>query len=552
MTKQLERRAKGGNLLSAFELYQHFSKSDTPDSKEKAKEWFDRCWRYLQVGEVNELNIFRPENDFYLRSLSLTDFRRFAFLDMNFEDDLTVIIGNNGQGKTSILTAIAKTLSWFSANILKEDGIGQRLNETTDIRNGSEKKYVDINSNFYFGKGLKNIQVRLSRSAPGTSTRRDGIVKSVKEVSDIWRIVNEHKTVNLPIFAFYSVERSHPFNKSTKDAGELREERFDAYTNALAGAGRFDHFIEWFIALHKRTADDVSVSVDILRQQVSELQVSVDNGLLSVKSLLEQAKIKLNEVISKEQKNIKNNKLPEYLQKKLIVHAISTVVPSISDIWVEMSSGVDVVKITNDGKQVTVEQLSDGQRVFLSLVADLARRMIMLNPLMKNPFEGRGIILIDEIELHLHPKWQQDVVENLRKVFPNVQQIITTHSPIVLSTVDKRCIRQFRDDGDETEVVLDSPKFQTKGVINSDILEQVMNVFALPPRVAESHWVGDFEVILEQGDYENNLEAKELYKKISEHFGPDSFELKRCDSLIRIKSMKLRALARKQDKGQQG
>ncbi|GAK29468.1 retron Ec78 anti-phage system effector ATPase PtuA [Serratia liquefaciens] len=543
MTKQVERRAKGGNLLSAFELYQLYSKSDTPDGKEKSKEWLEYCWSYLQGGTVDEKNIYHHENNFHLRSLSLTDFRRFALLTVNFEDDLTVIIGNNGQGKTSILTAIAKTLSWFSANILKEDGSGQRLSETTDIRNRSEGRYTDVNSNFYFGKGLKNISVRLSRSAAGTLTRRDSIVKPAKDISDIWRAVNAYKTVNLPIFAFYSVERSYPFTKLARDGGELREERFDAYTNALTGAGRFDHFIEWFITLHKRTANDTSTSIDLLRQQVHELQVSVDNGLLSVKPLLEQTKIQLGEAIYKEQNNKKNKALSELQQKNMIVHAISTVVPSVSDIWVETSSGVDVIKVINDGQQVTVEQLSDGQRVFLGLVADLARRMVMLNPLMGNPLEGRGIILIDEIELHLHPKWQQDVIENLRRIFPNVQQIITTHSPIVLSTVDKRCVRQFR--GDETEIVLDSPMFQTKGVINSDILEQVMSVFAAPPHVAESHWVGDFEAILGKEIYANNPEAKEQYKKISEHFGPDSFELKRCDSLIRIQTMKLKVLTRK-------
>ncbi|MGS2977410.1 AAA family ATPase, partial [Escherichia coli] len=81
----------------------------------------------------------------------------------------------------------------------------------------------------------------------------------------------------------------------------------------------------------------------------------------------------------------------------------------ISKMCVEMTTGSDLVKVTNDGHDATIDQLSDGQRVFLSLVADLALRMVMLNPLLENPLEGRGIVLIDEIELHLHPKWQQEV-----------------------------------------------------------------------------------------------------------------------------------------------
>ncbi|MGN5028989.1 AAA family ATPase [Aeromonas rivipollensis] len=208
-----------------------------------------------------------------------------------------------------------------------------------------------------------------------------------------------------------------------------------------------------------------------------------------------------------------------------------------------------MVKLTNDGHNVTVEQLSDGQRIFLSLVADLARRMIMLNPRLDNPFEGSGIVLIDEIELHLHPQWQQDIIENLRTIFPNIQFIITTHSPIVLSTVDKRCIRQFDNEDNSDSISLPTPTFQTKGVMNSDILEQLMRVFSTPPRIAESHWVSDFEESLELDIYEENSQAKELYRKIKEHFGVNSTEIKRCDSLIRIKNLKLKVLNKNKEKG---
>jgi len=549
MIKQLERRARGGDLLAAFSLYQTYSQMGENFDQKEADKWFEYCWSYLQSREVKERNITIPKNKFHLRSLTLTDFRRFSLLDVRFEDDLTVIIGGNGQGKTSIITAIAKTLSWFTANILREDGAGQRLSEMTDIKNDSQLKYSDVSSNFSFGKGLKIISVRLSRSALGMPTRRDSIVKEAKDVSDILRVVNAKKIVNLPIFALYSIDRSHPFIKPIKDSGELREGRFDAYTNALSGAGRFDHFIEWFIALHKRTVDDATTSIEILQQQVNDLKKSIDAGLVSVKPLLDHAKEKLDEALLKTSLNQDGDSLPDQLQKKLIIDAISRSIPSISDIWVETASGFDVVKLTNDGHNVTVEQLSDGQRIFLSLVADLARRMIMLNPRLDNPFEGSGIVLIDEIELHLHPQWQQDIIENLRTIFPNIQFIITTHSPIVLSTVDKRCIRQFDNEDNSDSISLPTPTFQTKGVMNSDILEQIMRVFSTPPRIAESHWVSDFEESLELDIYEENSKAKELYGKIKEHFGVNSNEIKRCDSLIRIKNLKLKVLNKNKEKG---
>lgn len=245
MTKQYERKAKGGNLLSAFELYQRNNDNVPGLGEMLVDEWFETCRDYIQDGHVDESGTFRPDNAFYLRRLTLKDFRRFSLLEIKFEEDLTVIIGNNGKGKTSILYAIAKTLSWFVANILKEGGSGQRLSELTDIKNDAENRYADVSSTFFFGKGLKSVPIRLSRSALGTAERRDSEVKPARDLADIWRVINEAKTINLPTFALYNVERSQPFNRNTKDNAGRREERFDAYSQALGGAGRFDHFVEW-------------------------------------------------------------------------------------------------------------------------------------------------------------------------------------------------------------------------------------------------------------------------------------------------------------------
>ncbi|EOF8195420.1 retron Ec78 anti-phage system effector ATPase PtuA [Yersinia enterocolitica] len=548
MTKQLERKAKGGSLLSAFELYQQEKNKNLHDLNNKSEEWFEFCWNYLQQPAHGSLGIYHPENPFCLRSMSLTDFRRFPQLDINFEEDLTIIIGNNGQGKTSILYAIAKTLSWFTANILKEDSSGQRLNEYSDIRNDSDNNFSDISSNFFFGKGLKNISIRLSRSTLGAAERRESIIKPAKEVADIWRIINESRMVNLPIFALYSVERSHPFSKPAKESIEKREDRFDAYNHALTGAGRFDHFVEWFIYLHKRAEAQGASAIELLEEQVNNLKQSVENGVTSMLPLLEETQKKLLTAQMRKEALQSVNMLNETAQMDIVSRAITTVVPSISRIWVETASGADIIKVTNDLQDVTIEQLSDGQRVFLALVADLARRMIMLNPLLKNPLEGRGIVLIDEIELHLHPKWQQEVITVLRSVFPNIQFVITTHSPIVLSTTETRCIREFRENNESGELFLDIPPIQTKGSENSEILEQVMGVLSTPPNIAESHLVSNFEKsIIDESD-DLSAESRHLYNKIVSHFGQHSSELKKADSLIHLHRMKNKISKAKREK----
>ena len=97
---------------------------------------------------------------------------------------------------------------------------------------------------------------------------------------------------------------------------------------------------------------------------------------------------------------------------------------------------------------LSIEQLSDGQRAVLALAADLAWRMAQGNPHLENPLMSEAIVLIDEVELHLHPSWQQRVLIDLQRTFPNTQFIVSTHSPQVLTTVDPEHIVELtREDG---------------------------------------------------------------------------------------------------------
>lgn len=95
----------------------------------------------------------------------------------------------------------------------------------------------------------------------------------------------------------------------------------------------------------------------------------------------------------------------------------------------------DILIIEKDKNRININNLSSGEKLLLQLLADISRRLTLANPSLDNPLEGTGIVLIDEIELHLHPKWQRNIIPALTKTFPNVQFIVTTHSPQVLSYV---------------------------------------------------------------------------------------------------------------------
>ena len=114
--------------------------------------------------------------------------------------------------------------------------------------------------------------------------------------------------------------------------------------------------------------------------------------------------------------------------------AIETMIGDVSNLRIKRNPIRMVVD--KSGKEIRVDMLSDGEKCTLALLGDLARRLILANPSAENPLEGEGIVLIDEIELHMHPTWQRRILHVLNEVFPNIQFIVTTHSPQVLGEVN--------------------------------------------------------------------------------------------------------------------
>lgn len=112
--------------------------------------------------------------------------------------------------------------------------------------------------------------------------------------------------------------------------------------------------------------------------------------------------------------------------------------------------------------------LSDGEKCLLSLVGDLASRLAIADPIADNPLEGSGIVLVDEIDLHLHPAWQRKVTHILTRTFPNCQFIVTTHSPQVLGEIKAQDIRQLND----FKVSVPS---QSYGLDSNSILDSIQN-----------------------------------------------------------------------------
>lgn len=183
-----------------------------------------------------------------------------------------------------------------------------------------------------------------------------------------------------------------------------------------------------------------------------------------------------------------------------------------------------IVKKRN--KLLIVNQLSDGEKCLLAMVGDLARRLAIANPSLDDPLQGEGVVLIDEIELHLHPAWQRKVITQFSETFPNCQFIVSTHSPQVISHVKPESV--FLLSLESGEIVLSKPK-ETYGKNSDRILEDLMDVPSRPSEVER-----DLHELFEAIDAIQIDKARKKLKKLREKIGDDS-ELIRAEFLLHRK-----------------
>ena len=186
--------------------------------------------------------------------------------------------------------------------------------------------------------------------------------------------------------------------------------------------------------------------------------------------------------------------------------------------------------VKKQDRELNVNQLSDGEKCLLAMVGDLARRLAIANPGLDDPLLGDGIVLIDEIELHLHPRWQRDIIPALKKTFPNCQFIVTTHSPQVISHVQPEGV--FILERDESEGLIIMGAEGSYGRDSNSILEDLMEVPERPQKIKDS--LQQLFKFIDDGNLEG---AKELREELASEIGDDEPEFVRADVLIRRKEI---------------
>jgi len=422
---------------------------------------------------------------------------------------VTLIVGKNSAGKTTVLDAMKVALwPYISGYDLGSTTSTVSSIQIADVRLEKEESgkmeyrlnsSIEVFGNFF---GITKWERYRESIKKGTKTKEDNYSKKLKKKAAKHEeniFSDDPKIELLPIICYYGTGRLWSQKSLTKSSKKMDNEVYSktfAYRDCLDPSSSFKHFAQWYIHIFK---------------SYREAQI----------------------------KNIENNRAIEDVNSnlvnpiKVIQKAVNSAIEKHTG-WKDLAYSEEMeqeIVLSNDEKgMLKVNMMSDGVRNVVSLVADIAYRCYKLNPHLglNAALATEGIVLVDEIDMHLHPQWQQSIVSDLKEAFPKVQFIMTTHSPQVLSTVDSSSIRIIDEDS-----VFSAPK-GTEGAEASRILKRVLGV---NPRPQENRITKMLSRYLESvyEDKWDDEDTKKLRVKLDETFGDEEPLLHEADLYIENK-----------------
>ena len=252
-----------------------------------------------------------------------------------------------------------------------------------------------------------------------------------------------------------------------------------------------------------------STSLSENKAKPCETLFSTDSRLVNLEEWLMQL-----DYAAKNDKTKANNKL--YRIKELIC---GNLFPEIQDFTFQSSDDLHnyVLFTTKDGA-FRYTQLGYGYQSMLSWIVDLCKRMFDAYPDLENPLEGGAIVLVDEIDLHLHPKWQREIISYLSEAFPNVQFIVTTHSPLVVQSAND--INLYVLKRDENEVNIEkAPRSNYSGWTVEEILRETMELESDVHSDIYNNLLAQFNKGLDNGD---KATVEEAYRRLDQILHPNN------------------------------
>ena len=406
-----------------------------------------------------------------LKQVTIENYRGIGRLHLPLDPKLTVLYGDNAHGKTSVLSAIAVGLGSIPRllpNVSSVDFLETDRRGTNPIR-------IEIDTLEGISWGRQRHGTRQSIGLTKLRRRMEEIIKADKE---------RQAPIDLPIVAFYDTDRA-VFDVPKRRRGfEKFFLRYAALEGALSARTNFRDFFKWF---YERENEELRFQRDLSPAKYG------------------------------------------FKDLEIVTDAIEKMLPGVHHPRIMLRPLRFVVSV-DDGKgqyeTLSINQLSGGYRIMLALAADLARRMMQGNPHLDHPLMSESVVLIDEIELHLHPSWQQRVLTDLTRTFPETQFIVSTHSPQVLTTIrPEQIVELNRADG---EIVAGRPfGHTTYGAEAGYVLNTVMGVTERPAGNEFVQALNEYRALVINGKGESES-AAELRQKLA-RLSPQDPELDRFD-----------------------
>ncbi|QNI64662.1 AAA family ATPase [Synechococcus sp. A15-44] len=413
-----------------------------------------------------------------LESLSIRCFRGIDKLELvDIPSKCLVLVGVNGSGKSSVLEGLAIILDRY-VRLVTYSSRKVRGFKLSDIPvSGSGRP--ELHASFILAQ---DVRVGWSIRHKGMTTAVTGLISEESESLNALTGAANNPEIDVPLVSYYPVNRGVidvplRIRQNTK---KLSTEAFDG--SLEGGSADFRSFFAWFrqeedAENEKRAQKDSSYRNSVLesvRNAIYRLLGTYDN-------LRIQRKPRLRMVITKR-----------------------------------------VGERTDD---LEINQLSDGEKCLLALAGDVARRLANSHPTLPDPTKGSGIVLIDEVELHLHPKWQRKIIRSLRSAFPNIQFIVSTHSPQVLAEVEGDSIRILEPES--TGIKVSSPS----GSYGRDVNQILLSVLDTDVRPDKTR---DLLAEIGQSLARNELQmAGEKIQQFEKIVGADDLDVAAMKSAIR-------------------
>ncbi|KJZ43478.1 hypothetical protein VC35_20775 [Pseudomonas fluorescens] len=442
----------------------------------------------------------------------MSNYRCFHELKLDLSSQLTVLVAENGQGKSTLLDAIRIALWPFinSFDLAKSSTFNDPLNSISieDIRlikmtgrDMARQLPSCVSAKGDWGLGEKNW-TRIRESEARKTKTKDGYGTNILRgwARDVQAQIRDPDLppIDLPVFGYYGTGRLWAQKKLTEAKTSEKDDttgsdfyiRTFAYRNCMDPASSYKHFREWFIWAWE-SYTNMSAQQHVTDQEKSDAWNRIK------------------------------------------------VVQDVVDIFLKETTGWHTLEYSVDNERslilnheeqgiLKVDQLSDGIRSVLAMVGDITYRCIKLNPHLKElaAVKTTGVVLIDEVDMHLHPSWQQLILSQLQKAFKNIQFIVTSHSPQVLTTVPSDCIKIIK----RNKIFAAPPG--TEGAEPERLLKQVLGLQEVrPPHNRATQELNEY-LTLVYNDQWSSERALELRQILDQRYQGNEPELMNADLRI--------------------